>query len=371
MEVNEVMSNRLSYSQIRLYSECGQKYAYYYRERLRERTKSGALLFGSAFDKAIESVHKNRDANEFQVFDEVFTNQEINGRVTYLPDCTLVVYAASDFDADLLKEEDLTFLNAKAKELLPELYAELGGDIREIATKCATYKKQRAFRKMREEEVKFHNLANWFSLRRKGHLMLHAHRKEVLPMISKVHGTQVKVELANDTGDTLIGYVDLVCELYSVPEKVIIDYKTSSIEYEADSVATSPQLTIYSHALDIKKCGYFVFRKGILKNKVKKCIKCGFDGSGGRSKTCNNEVDGDRCHGAWVETIDPKVDIQIIVAEIPARTEEIILQNVNEINKAISQGIFIRNLGSCHGAFGACPYLSLCFRNEMGDVEKV
>lgn len=356
--------NRLSYSQLRLYSECGQKYKYYYKDKIRETTRSGALIFGSAFDVAIEATLKNPSVNEKEVFDNVFTHSEINKEKIYVPDSCSVVYSASDFDGDILLEEDFRFLKAKAEEL------SLGEDVLEVYSSCAKAKKQRAFKRFTEEQNKFLNLCNWVSLRRKGHLMLDEHRRSVLPRIKKVIATQQPIKLDNGEGDVLIGYADLHC-IWEDGREVILDYKTSSIEYEEDSVVTSPQLSIYSYGTGVKTTGFIVFRKGIIKNKKKLCSLCGYDGSGKAHKTCNNEHEGKRCGGEWNITLDPKVETQVILDDIPPRTEEIVLNNLEQINRAIKAEVFVRNLNACKSGYGPCPYIGLCFRNSDKGLVKV
>lgn len=357
--------SRLSYSQLRMYGECGKKYEYSYVKKLRERTKSGALLFGTAFDKATEAVLKDTTVDEKAVFDAIWTNQEINGRVVYVPDSTLVGYSASDFDADLLLDEDKKFLAAKLAELVPEL----GEDAIQAMSQCASFKKQAAFRRFKENEQKYLNIGNWLSLRRKGHLMLETNRKEILPRIKKVLGTQVKIELGNDGGDTLLGYVDAYLQ-WDDGTDVVFDYKTSASEYDEGAVLVSPQLTIYTHALGVKRAGYLVFIKAIKKNKEKVCSKCSFIGTGSRAKTCTNEATGKRCSGEWTETVRPEARVQILVDDIPARTEEIVLDNIESINKAIKAEIYPRNLNACTGGF-RCPYINLCYKNDDSDLEKI
>lgn len=363
----ETMGNRLSYSQLRLYSECGQKYKYYYLDKLRERTKSGALFFGTAIDKAVESALQHPEQDEKLVFDKTWTHQEVNGKMTYLPDSTLVVYAQSDMDWDLITSEDLSFICAKKEELLPEA-ADI--TVKEAYNACATAKKQRAFRTFKESENKFLNICNWFSLRRKGYLMLEAHRREVMPKISKLVDTQVRIDLTNGDGDSLVGYADMVCHWLDDSEPTIFDYKTSSIEYEEDSARTSPQLTIYAHAKGIRKVGYIVFRKQISKNRTKVCGVCGFEGTGSRAKTCTNEASGSRCGGEWIEEIKPTVEIQIITDKVPEQTENVVLENVDAINRAIQAKVFVRNFDSCKKAYGTCPYYNLCFHNKKDDLEQ-
>jgi hypothetical protein len=122
--------------------------------------------------------------------------------------------------------------------------------------------------------------------------------------------------------------------------------------------------------LGIAQAGYLVFRKGIIKNKVKKCGKCGYDGSGARHKTCNNLNSIVRCNGDWVETFSPEVEIQIIRDKIPEQTENIVLENVDAVNKAISAGVFVRNFDSCVKPWGKCAYYNLCYKNDDSDLEK-
>lgn len=363
------MANRLSYSQLRTYSECGKKYFYHYKQGLRERTKSGALLFGTAFDKAVEAVLKDRNVDEKAIFDDIWTTQEINGKQVYLPDSTLAVYASADFDSDVLLEEDARFLKAKAKELLPDLFNEVEEDVEALYNQCKTFKSQKAFRSFKEEENKFLNLCSWCSLRRKGHLMLDEHRRYILPRIKEVKGTQVEINLDNGVGDSLLGFADLVCT-WDSGETLVLDYKTSSIDYEEDSVRTSPQLTIYGHALNIKRAGFIVFKKGVKKNRTKICSICKNDGSGARHKTCANEVDGKRCNGAWIETLKPEIEIQIIIDDIPPRTEEIVMENIEVINKAINSEIFPRNFDNCIKPWGRCAFYGLCHSNDASDLEK-
>lgn len=357
------MANRLSYSQVRLYQECGKKYEYTYIQKYREKVKSGALFFGTSFDKAVEAVLEDPSIDETEVFDKWWTNQDLNGKMTYLPESIAVVYSATDFDADLLTEDDIKFLTAKCTEM------KLEGTVLEAYTACATAKKQKAFRHFKETENKFLNLCNWVSLRRKGHLMLVANRKVVMPKIKKLLGTQIKVELKNDDGDTLLGYADMHC-IWEDGREVVFDYKTSASDYPEDSVLTKPQLPIYCHAMDVAHGGYLVFKKQIRKNRIKVCESCGFNGSGGRHKTCSAEVEGKRCGGAWKETISPEADVQILIDKIPERTEEIVLENIAEVNKAIKGGIFVRNFNSCEPGYGSCAFKNLCFKNDDSDLEK-
>jgi hypothetical protein len=359
------VSNRLSYSQSRLFQECGKKYDFYYNQKLRERTKSAALFMGAAIDKAVEHALKFPEQDEKAVFDKAFSEGEINGKAINIPNSILIGYSNADMDFDLLTDDDFKFLSVKAKEYIDT------SDVEFAYEECLAAKKQKKYKHFSTNQNKFLNLCAWTSLRRKGHLMLEANRKLIMPNIREVVGTQVKIELQNSNGDSLLGYADLVCYWKEETEPTVFDYKTSSIAYEEDAVLTSEQLTIYAHALNLKRAGYIVLRKGVKKNRIKKCRSCGYDGSSSRAKTCPNEYGGMRCAGEWAETIKPEIEVNILQDNVPERTDEVILENIEAISKAIDASVFIRNYSSCEQPWGRCAYYNKCWKNDDKDLEKV
>jgi hypothetical protein len=355
------LSNTLSYTKLRTYDECGYKYYLQYKERIREIVKGSALFFGTAIDKATEACVKDKSINEFEVFDNVWSYQSINGVRTYLPECDLVRYSASDFDSDLLTTDDTRFLTAKAEEY--KLTWD-GCTPVEVYNYCLDEKKDSD----NPLVLKYYNLCSWVSLRRKGHLMLKAHREHILPRHIKVLYTQKKIALDNGAGDTLVGYPDLICE-WDDGRTIIFDYKTSSVPYKVDAVKESMQLTLYSHAESIPTCGYIVFLKKIKKNRTKICSSCGFNGSVTRHKTCVNEVEGKRCNGSYTETLYPECEIQIIIDDIPPDNETKVLDNIETTNQKIHNEVFEKNLNSCYSPF-PCPFIGLCHKGSMKGLEK-
>lgn len=341
----------LSHSACSKFQMCGQSYYYHYIERLRPTTTSAALMFGSVLDEALNVLLTKSNDNADAAFIKAFTNQTMNGEMVHLPNCPNLVYAEADFDVELIKED-------VSKDL--ERYNIIKGE-----------KKKQGFLNLPVEDRAFFNELNWLSLKAKGLLMIDAYKRKVLPLIEEVLAVQKKVSLDNNDGDSIVGYVDLVARIKG-HGVVILDNKTSASEYEEDSVLTSPQLALYTHILEeeykTRKAGYIVMRKNIIKNRKKTCSVCGHDGSGKSHKTCNNEAAGKRCGAKWNETIDPDVNIQFIVDEIPHKTEEIVMQNYDEINKAIKAGHFSRNFNTCRNVYGGpCPYINKCYRdNEKG-----
>ena len=212
-------------------------------------------------------------------------------------------------------------------------------------------------------------------MRRKGHTMIDGFITKIKPRIKKVLSTQEYITLENEDGDKIIGYVDLVAELEGEDKPIILDIKTAASPYEDDAHLTSPQLILYVHATREKyntdKAGFIVLGKNIMKNKTKICSSCGHDGSGGRHKTCDNTIDGKRCNAAWLEKINPECFTQIMYGDVPSQTENLVMENIDDIAHAIKSGHFTRNLNHCFNAFGGhCEYVPLCYKGKMTDLKK-
>lgn len=353
------MGNRLSHSQVSKYQQCGKAYQFWYMDRIRPTKSRSSLLFGTALDRAVGVLLNPAESDKTpeEIFDFFWRFQEVNGVNTYLPNCTTLIYAKSDFDKDLLTEEAQNKIGVSRETILSIVekrtslgYDELSADEKEIA-----------------------NHAFWWCLYAKGYYMLKAFRSKVLPKLTKVHSTQEYIELENGD-DKVIGYIDIVAEVEGHNEPIVLDLKTSAMEYEDDAVLTSPQLTLYTHAVSEKyntrKAGYIVLNKNLIKNRKKICGKCGYDGSGGRHKTCANEIEGKRCGGEWNETVSPEVYVQFLIGEIPKQTEDLVLENIDDISAAIKMGHFTRNLNVCHNTYGGpCDYLSLCYKGSMNGLK--
>ncbi len=338
------MNNRLSHSAINKFLFCGEAFRLHYREGYRPLTTSSALAFGKALDKAFEYILTGKNdvsdkqiANEYEYFDYYWRMQYLNDIPTdlYLNPNNVMTYGSSDIDLDLLTKEEL----AESK----------GSD----------------------------NKAAWFSMRHKGYLMIDTFKSEFLPKVKKVHSTQELIELENDQGDKSIGYCDAVMELEGYDKPIILDFKTAARPYAEDSVEHSVQLSQYLHYLSDKYentrlAGYVVFLKKIVKNKTKVCAKCGFDGSGARFKTCNNLVNDDRCNGDWVEKLNPKAEMQLLVNEIPQAVEHFVIDNIETVNTAIKSGIFTKNVNGCRDAgFGKpCDFFELCWKKDASKLCK-
>lgn len=358
------MANRLSHSQATKYSDCSKAWEYHYVKKLRPNTTSSALLFGNILDESVERYLQSGDKQQArELLHERWTKQEINKKQHELYDCTLIRYSNSDYDSDLLLEEDTQRLTDEA-----------GSDWTDKLKSIQNQKSAIGYDLLPKDSKVLLNKANWLSMLRKGDLMLDEAVRVIDNNLIKVHGTQVKVSLDNGIGDEIIGFADIVADWRGYDTPIVLDVKTSSIKYDPNSVKVSPQLSLYVHGLsDIyktRRAGYFVLSKHIKKDKNKICSKCGYDGSGASHRTCPNEIDGVRCKGEWIIKISKQAVSDIIIDEIPERTEEIVIENMDMVNKSIKAGIYLRNLGSCVKPWGKCPYYDLCYHNSEKGLER-
>jgi len=357
---------RLSHTQFTKYQQCGKAYQFYYLDKIRPTQPKSSLLFGTAIDKAIGAMLEpkeddNRSPEE--IFDAFWSKQYVGKTIVDLPFLHTIWYGKKDFDEELITERDFLMLT------------EHFSMTKEDALLLMDKRLQNGFNSMTEEQNSICNFLFWSSMRAKGNIMLSSFRKEVLHKITKVYSAQDVMTLTNAEGDEVIGYVDLVADIEGIDGPVIIDIKTSAMPYEEDAHLTAPQLVLYLHALREKyntnKVGFIVLGKNILKNRTKVCDKCGHIGTGGRHKTCNDETSGTRCNGAWIEHINPSSNIQLMAGEVPKQTEELVLENIDDITHAIKSGHFTRNLNTCFNSFGgSCEYVPLCYKGKMEGLEK-
>lgn len=372
------MKNRLSHSAVNLYNSCARKYQYHYVLGLRSNVTSGALIFGSALDKALDHLLKTRNLEESkQVFEKFWHIQELNGKLTQLSTATNVVYSQRDYDGDLIFQRNEDLFKSK-------LGANSDKSLKQLTAFYRELKKEQGFANFTDEQKVVYNYGHWVCLLNKGLVMLEGYHKEILPKIKQVITSQKKIEITNTEGDSIIGYIDLIVE-WEDGKRYVLDNKTSTMEYDQDSAMRSQQLILYYHATKdeykIDGVGFIVLSKQLLKNKKKICSKCGHDGSAGRHKTCPNTIQDEnihgkysyRCEGEWTETIDPQAKIDVILNQVSEQAETLILETFDLANRAIKQGIFPPNPSACaaYGNDNLCQFYKKCWSGKDDDLIQV
>lgn len=302
------------------YLECGKKYKLHYQDRLRSKELSSALIFGTAIDDGLNNLLLTKDINKSKdIFFNSLKERQHNGEVIYTEFSPLVTFLDNDLDLDLLTEEDKTQKN------LP-----------------------------------------FWSLYRKGLIIIDSYANFVLPKIKEVLCVQQDIQHVNSNGDIIDGTLDIIVK-FNDNKVYLLDHKTSSTKYDKDAAATSIQLATYNYFNDKYKLdgvGFIVLNKNIWKKKIKNCELCGFDGSGASFRSCNNLVNNQRCNGKWLVDLNAKCYIDLILDAPTPKTTEMMLQVFDGVNENVKNNIFIPNFNSCQKGKFACVYKDFCYNGD-------
>lgn len=328
-------------------------YDFHYNHRLVSRYKGSSLYFGSALDAGINELLLGKSLKEAK---SIFIDNWTVGKDNDFSEIQLkenedIVYSASDFDRDLLSESD-------------EVDEEYFDQIKEK-------KSQVGWPNLESEERKYFNRVNWICLLKKGLIMIEAYKDQLLPKFKKVLAIQKQVELKNDDGDSIIGYVDLIAELHD-GRIAVIDNKSAAREYDEDSVTKSPQLSLYKTILNetgefnVTCAGFAILLKNLDKTIKKTCNSCDFVAEKGSThKTCYAEIGKKRCGGEWTREVEFEGKSQFVLDEISDAVENMVLENINVINTSIKNDIYPRNFNNCKTKYGTlCPYYQKCWHGN-------
>jgi hypothetical protein len=378
-------NNRLSHSAVNKFMTCARSYQFHYLDKLRPTVTHAALLFGSSVDAALGAMledHKRGDIDWLgQKYEGVFIRSwregKINNKVVSLFDNPDIVYAAADMDYKLFNDKDFgQILTAFQNIYGIALTARTGADIVQVYEEMLESKEKNGWENLPENIRKAYNYMNWLCLVKKGQLMIKAYLEQVIPKIKNVLAIQKEVSIQSDSGDSIVGFIDLIAE-WEDGKVYVLDNKTAARDYEWHAVLKSTQLALYVYAVEheynTRNAGFIVLGKAIDKDITKTCGACSKDLTGSRVKTCDAEVDGGkkakRCGGDILEVTNPKAKVQILLGEIPPRVDELVLENMMDVNAAIKTGIFPRNLSACEKPF-PCAYRHLCWAGKMDGLTK-
>jgi hypothetical protein len=365
---------RLSHSSKNTWLTCGRKYELHYLLKLRSRIMSSALLFGSAVDNALNIMLSKKDeAGVLELAIHEFNRcweqgDDFQRKPVDLPLNPNIKYYRNDYDHDLLDK--------------PEWRELLKYDSKFFDTKNevdALIKLKTPWEDIPEEKRMVYNYANWLCLQKKGHMLLTAYHKDILPKIKSVVAVQTKVELDDGEGNILNGVVDYIAIIdgkqfgFDYDPVTLLDNKTSSEEYDSDSVKGSEQLATYQAILNIQEadpehpwkhkielCGYTVMSKKLDKEITKTCKSCN-QTNDSTHKLCEKMIDGKRCNGEFDKTKKFGVRTQFIVDKISEEFGLTVLENNYIVKSCIEQGLFPKNYSACENQFGQpCIYFSKC-----------
>lgn len=363
---------KISNTQRSLYLQCGRKYYYRYKKKMRPRDKGSALFFGSAFDQASDILINQRDLPSAKVkFTELWMAHEQN---------LSCKFSKTDLDVRLYEPSDLAKITAAADNLnvseAKKRY-DKSGEILDLIKDIKKMKDQSFMRDLTLEEERFLHYATVLSMLRKGLLMLESFHKNILPHITGVIGTQVKTEIENGLGDEINGYIDLLCNLggYKLPngrilaadDLVVADVKTASVTYweKLDKIEESDQLDGYLSAPQVQSIQatnlvcYMAVSKQVSKDEKSFCKSCGNEKTSSHKK-CNAEIDGKRCNGEWDEKVTYFCESKIVIAERNLQEAAKVYEDFDMVVRGIKAEVFPRCRENCDMYGQICEYKRIC-----------
>lgn len=363
---------KLSHTKIEKYLTCPMSYYLHYIEYLREDFIASPLFFGIAFDEAMNELLKTKmeggpaSCNPYKVFDDHFKTAVLNKEVISLKSSLKARYAQSDFNACLLEPEDLKELS---EFIEANGYQEF--DPLKLKSQIDTTIEAGGYECLDNTDRQFLNLIHYLSLRRKGHVMISAFIEDLLPKIKKVISIQEEVSLPNENGDILTGKIDFRALLEGVEGIVTCDNKSSSNKYAANSVLKSKQLSVYCEHTEDKHAAYFVVGKKPTKIVEKTCKSCGKIVEGGRAKTCQETINGERCNGEFEIVEYEKLITQLIVDTPSEETKQETFDEMVEVMQKIKNNDFPKKgleENKCFSFGRKCGYYEYCRNGDMTNL---
>ena len=374
---------RVSNSQKALYTQCGRKYYYRYKKKMRSKHKGSALFYGSAFDAASDVLLHQRDLPAAkEKFTDLWMAQEQNLNCKF---------SKTDLEVRLYDNSDLAKLEAAAGNLnvskAQKQFCE-DGDVIKLLKDIKKMKEQSFMRDLTLEEERFLHYATVLSMLRKGYLMLDSFYINILPKITRVISTQTKVDVQDGSGNEITGYIDLLCtmENYELPngrkltadDLVVADVKTAGITYwsKLDDLTGSDQLDLYAASPQVQSISptnlisYMAVSKQVSKNEKSFCKSCGNEKNSSH-KTCNAEIEGKRCNGEWNEQVTYFCESKIVIGERNMQEAAKVFEDFDHVVRGINSEVFPRCRDACDAYGQICEFKSICNKALTPEQEEL
>jgi hypothetical protein len=367
---------RSSFSQNSTYINCPMAWKHQYIDGYSTEIEGSSLYFGTAIDRAVIDMLDGKP-DWLQTFYNAWEFQAKDGKGVRILDNDKITYSHKDFDGDLLEQKDFLELEKWAKDfnLIGQAVVPTNQMLLDLFKQCSKAKSN-PYIKMTDEQFKYFNRCSWLGLKRKGKLLLQSFDTQVRPKITKVISTQKRSKIEDtNTGDQMIGYVDMILELQGYDKPIIFDLKTSAFPYDQHQLDVSPQLTLYA-AMEAKNhntnlVGYIILHKNVNKDIVAHCDKCNIK-KNTRHLTCNSlDSAGVRCGGNWNENKVPKPEVQIMIAEKSQAQIDDLLLDTGNILLAMKNQIVYKNTNKCNDWYSQkCPFYGLCHGGDISNLKK-
>lgn len=378
---------RTSYSQHNTYIKCPEHWHKSYVERYKSPIEGASLYFGTAVDTAVETMLL-KSGDPYQVFNDYWRRSFNFGKATQVFDNDDITYGYKDFDKDVLTSQDLTQMGIWAQQLGITKTAPNADKALELFDKI-TKKKKNPYKKPTKDEMKYFNRSSWLSMKRKGEWMLKSFEEQFVPLVEDVVAVQKRADIKDPaTGDSVVGYIDMILKIKGYDDPIIFDLKTAARPYSQDQLDFSEQLTLYcamkgkyaidkSDYVDTDLVGYVVLCKDINKDKEAHCKTCGHTRTG-RHRKCDNEVTDPndankttRCNGEWDEKVVLDPQVQVMVARKTQDQVDMLLQDIAAIIAGMKNGIIYKNTSNCLNWYGGkCAFYDACHNGDYSGLLK-
>lgn len=372
---------RTSYSQNSTYISCPKHWDMSYNDKWEADSEGASMYFGSAVDAAVTDMLMAKP-DWLQTFYDRWNKAYSFGQATQIFDNPDIIYGYKDFDEHVLEDKDFTQILNWAIQLNLAANIVLNAPPNTIPKKelVELYKniaalKKNPYKSPTNDEMVFFNRVSWLSMKRKGKILLNAFNTQFLPKVKRVISTQQRASLTDPvTGDSIVGFIDMVLEIEGYSKPVIFDLKTAGMPYSQEDIDLTQQLTLYAGMkgadYNTDLVGYVVLCKNIPKTTVSTCKSCGNIKSG-RHKTCEAVINGVRCGGEWDDVIKPDPQVQVLVeSKTPAQIDDL-LMDIGNIIIAMKNRIVYKNTSKCTNWYGGlCPFFNACHKNDFSGLVK-
>ena len=369
---------RLSHSAAGKYELCPAQYKLHYIDRIRSDKLGSALLFGSAIDEALNVLLATKmdtpaenatdDLDRLKKgFDYHMTYQMVGEEFLDVRTLHYIEYFGSDFDPNILTSKELGSLSDYIKNAgyIKDPNDQSSGepDPIDLYNEIKEYIKDGAT--IQPTDQSYYNYASWLSLQRKGHLMLEHYKEEIMPKIKRVTSIQREVDLPNEEGDELIGFIDFEGELFDYEDLgvITIDNKTSSSNYRKADINDKGQLLVYDEETENGYGAYIVLLKKVAIRKEKTCKTCGTMTIRAVKKCPEGETPKTRCNGEMEVVEFPYIKSQILVDQIDDDKKSLHFDTLCGILEGIQNKEFAQNRDNCFQFGRKCCYYDYCRSN--------
>jgi hypothetical protein len=363
------MSFRTSFSQNSTFINCSRHWYLSYIQKWESPVIGASLYFGSAMDAGVTTMLEGK-SDWLNVFKDRWHKAYSFGTATPVYDNPEVVYGHKDFDEYVLEPKDIIKLEQYIIELglhslnPIELYKDIAA------------RKKNPYKTISDVELRYFNRASWLSMRKKGELLLNKFHTDFYPKITKVVSTQQRGSIVDQaTGDSIVGYIDMVLEIQGYDKPIIFDLKTAAQPYKQEDIDLTQQLTLYSAMkgadYNTDLVGYVVLCKNIPKEDESYCSVCNHK-KNGRHATCDNvNLSGVRCGGKWVNTKVCKPEIQVLVQQKNKTQIDDLLTDSANIILAMKNGIHYKDTSKCANWWGSkCPFFDACHKGDFSALRR-